>query len=41
MEAMGGYVKETPGNYPEESVQCSEHGESLNSRKGRLLLFCF
>ena len=23
----------TPGNYPEESIQHSEHGESLKSRK--------
>jgi hypothetical protein len=24
---------QTPGNYPEESIQHSEHGESLKSRK--------
>jgi len=27
------YNIQTPGNYPEESVQHSEHGESLKSRK--------
>jgi hypothetical protein len=27
------YKIQTPGNYPEESVQYSEHGESLKSRK--------
>jgi hypothetical protein len=26
------YKIETPGNYPEESIQLSEHGESLKSR---------
>jgi hypothetical protein len=26
------YIIQTPGNYPEESVQHSEHGESLKSR---------
>jgi len=26
------YKIETPGNYPEESIQHSEHGESLKSR---------
>jgi hypothetical protein len=27
------YKIQTPGNYPEESIQRSEHGESLKSRK--------
>jgi hypothetical protein len=26
------YIMQTPGNYPEESTQHSEHGESLKSR---------
>jgi hypothetical protein len=26
------YKLQTPGNYPEESIQHSEHGESLKSR---------
>jgi hypothetical protein len=26
------YKIQTPGNYPEESIQHSEHGESLTSR---------
>ena len=26
------YVIQTPGNYPEESIQLSEHGASLKSR---------
>jgi len=26
------YKIQTPGNYPEESIQISEHGESLKSR---------
>jgi len=26
------YKLRTPGNYPEESIQHSEHGESLKSR---------
>jgi len=26
------YKMQTPGNYPEESVQHGEHGESLKSR---------
>jgi hypothetical protein len=26
------YKIQTPGNYPEESIQHSEHGESLKSR---------
>jgi len=29
------YKIQTPGNYPEESTQHSEHGESLNSRSGK------
>jgi hypothetical protein len=28
---------QTPGNYPEESIQHSERGESLKSRNSRLL----
>jgi hypothetical protein len=28
------YKIQTPGNYPEESIQHSEHGESLKSRIG-------
>jgi hypothetical protein len=31
---------QTPGNYPEESIQHSEQGESLRSRKS-FLLFIF
>jgi len=27
------YKSHTPGNYPEESIQHSEHGESLKSGK--------
>jgi accessory gene regulator protein AgrB len=26
------YIIQAPGNYPEESIQHSEHGESLKSR---------
>jgi hypothetical protein len=29
---MLAYNIQTPGNYPEESLQHSEHGESLKSR---------
>jgi len=29
---MSAHKIQTPGNYPEESVQHSEHGESLKSR---------
>jgi hypothetical protein len=32
------YKIQTPGNYPEESIQHSQHGESLKSRKDN---FCF
>jgi hypothetical protein len=32
------YKIQTPGNYPEESIQHSEHGESL---KSRILVFLF
>ena len=36
------YKIQTPGNYPEESVQHSEHGESLKSRvSGCVLTKCF
>jgi len=31
-----GYEIQTPGNYPEESTQHSEHGKSLKSRIGIL-----
>jgi hypothetical protein len=31
------YKIQKPGNYPEESTQHSEHGESLKSRKVKLL----
>jgi hypothetical protein len=29
---MSAYKIQTPGNYPEESIQHSEHGGSLESR---------
>jgi len=29
---MSAYKIQMPGNYPEESIQHSEHGESLKSR---------
>jgi len=29
---MSAYKIQTPGNYPEESTQNSEHGKSLKSR---------
>ena len=38
-ENVGVFIREkvwriqTPGNYPEESIQRSEHGESLKSRR--------
>ena len=32
------YKIQTPGNYPEESIQHSEHGESLKSRSVLLLV---
>jgi len=31
------YKSQTPGNYPEESKQHSEHGESLKSRISRII----
>jgi hypothetical protein len=31
------YKIQMPGNYPEESIQRSEHGENLKSRKKTLL----
>jgi hypothetical protein len=34
---MSAYKIQTPGNYPEESIQHSEHGESVKS--GRLTMF--
>jgi hypothetical protein len=33
------YKIQTPGNYPEENIQHTEHGESLKSRKRKMLLF--
>jgi len=30
---MSAYKIQTQGNYPEESIQHSEHGESLKSRR--------
>jgi len=32
------YELQTPGNYPEESIQHSGHGESLKSRKADTLI---
>jgi len=32
------YKIQTPGNYPEESMQHSEQGESLNSGRKKLVL---
>jgi len=31
---------QTPGNYPEESIQHTEHGESLKSRKLHVFWLC-
>jgi len=31
------YKIQTPGNYSEESIQHTEHGESLKSRMSRLI----
>jgi hypothetical protein len=31
------YIYQTPGNYPKENLLYSEHGESLKSRKERIL----
>jgi len=33
------YKIQTPGNYPEESIQHSEHGESLKSRTFHYIRF--
>jgi hypothetical protein len=33
------YKLQTPGNYPKESIQHLEHGESLKSRRTRLSFF--
>jgi hypothetical protein len=33
------YKIQTPGNYPEESIQHSGHGESLKSRTGDKFVF--
>jgi len=30
---MSAYKIQTPGNYPEENIQHTEHGESFKSRK--------
>jgi hypothetical protein len=35
---MLAYKIQTPGNYPEESIQHSEHGESLKSRTCQIAL---
>jgi hypothetical protein len=35
---MSAYKIQTPGNYPEESIQRTEHGESLKSRMP--IIFC-
>jgi rhodanese-related sulfurtransferase len=32
------YKIQTPGNYPEESIQHSEHGKSLKSRKNKKII---
>jgi hypothetical protein len=32
------YKIQTPGNYPEENIQHTEHGESLKSRTDRMFL---
>jgi hypothetical protein len=32
------YKIQTPGNYPEESIKHSKHGESLKSRNGVILI---
>jgi len=34
------YKLQTPGNYPEENIQHSEHGESLKSRNTNDLVTC-
>jgi len=31
------YTIQTPGNYPEESIQHSQHAKSLKSRKGKFV----
>jgi len=33
------YKLQTPGNYPKESIQHTEHGESLKSRNICLVVF--
>jgi hypothetical protein len=38
---MSAYKIQTPGNYPEESIQHSEHNESLKSRRLNSDTFCF
>jgi hypothetical protein len=35
---MSAYKTQTLGNYPEESVQHSEHGESLKSRTYTMMM---
>jgi len=38
---MLAYKIQPPGNYPEESIQQSEHGESLESKKYIIIrIFC-
>ena len=32
------YKLQTPGNYPKENIQHTQHGESLKSRKTKTLL---
>jgi hypothetical protein len=33
---MSSYKIQAPGNYPEENIQHTEHGESLKSRIGQI-----
>jgi hypothetical protein len=35
------YKIQTPGNYPEENIQHTEHGESLKSRNCAMLVNCY
>jgi hypothetical protein len=35
------YKLKTPGNYPEESIQQSEHGESLKSQTACLYFYIY
>ena len=36
---MSAYKLQTPDNYPKESIQHTEHGESLKSRNSNLVVF--